>query len=117
LFPTNILMEQLLKNAQEFLDSATENLLKKRFNASVSDFFKAIVIFSDFLIYQEIRILPKNHNDRFNLLKTHFNKIYEEISVLFKTYVKSYNLSSSEQDAIKLREYANELKNFILNKE
>jgi len=43
-------MEELLKKAEEFLDSAQENLGKNRYNASVSDYFKAIVIFSDYLI-------------------------------------------------------------------
>ena len=109
-------MEQLIKNANEFLDSANENFTKKRFNASVSDFFKSIVIFSDYLIYQEIKRLPKNHNDRFNLLKIYFEEIYNKVSALFKTYIKSYNLNIQEIDAIKLGAYANELKNFITNK-
>lgn len=110
-------MEQLLKNANEFLESADENLIKKRYNASVSDFFKSIVIYCDYLVYQEIRRLPKNHNDRFNLLKIHFEEIYGNVSILFKTYIKSYNLSMNKEDAIKLKEYTNELKKFIENKE
>ncbi|MBU3924074.1 MAG: HEPN domain-containing protein [Nanoarchaeota archaeon] len=109
-------MEQLLKNANEFLASATENLTKKRYNAAVSDFFKSIVIFSDYLIYQEIKRFPKNHNDRFHLLKIHFEEIYNKVSPLFKSYIKSYNLNMQEIDAIKMESYANELKNFITNK-
>jgi len=109
-------MEQLLKNALEFLESGNENLSKKRFNVAVSDFFKSIVIFCNYLIYAELRMMPKNHNDRFNLLKSYFNEIYEKVSFLFKTYVKSYNLSMTDLEAIKLKEYADELKDFALNK-
>ncbi len=109
-------MEELLKNVDEFLESGEDNLKKKRFNAAVSDFFKAIVILCDYLIYREIKAVPKNHAERFSILETHFKEIYGEVSLLFKTYTKSYNLRLSEADAIKLRKYANGLKDHINNK-
>jgi len=103
-------MKELLENAEEFLQSGEENLEKKRFNVAVSDFFKAIVIFSDYLIYKEIKILPKNHIERFSLLKIHFYSIYKEISKLFNLYIKSYNKKLNLQDVLRLKRYANELK-------
>lgn len=103
-------MEELLANADEFLDSAKENMKKKRFNASVSDFFKAIVILCDYLIYRDIKALPKNHNERFSLLKTHFPDIYRKVSSLFGIYTDSYNLRLGEKEAKKLQEYADELR-------
>jgi len=109
-------MDELLTNAGEFLESGEDNLKKGRFNASVSDFFKAIVILCDYLIYREIKIIPKNHNQRFSLLKNYFVEIYVKVSRLFKTYTKSYNLRLGKSDAIKLRGYTNELKAFILDK-
>jgi len=108
--------QELLENIKEFFESAEENLMKKRFNASVSDFFKAIVIILDYLIYTEMKIIPKNHNHRFLLLKDYFKDIYAKVSELFKTYTKSYNFRLTEEDAIKLKRYANELKEFIINK-
>ncbi|MBS3080221.1 hypothetical protein J4221_02010 [Candidatus Pacearchaeota archaeon] len=109
-------MEELLKNAEEFLESGNENLKKERFNADVSDYFKAIVILADYLIYVEIKIMPKNHNERFPLLKTYFKESYKDISELFDIYTKSYNLRLEKKDADKLKKYANEFKNNILNK-
>ncbi|MCK5449340.1 hypothetical protein KAI32_00575 [Candidatus Pacearchaeota archaeon] len=109
-------MEQLLKNAIEFFESGNDNLAKNRFNVSVSDFFKSIVIFCDYLIYEKIRIIPKNHNHRFNLLETYFEEIHQGVSKLFKTYIQSYNLNMGKSEAQKLKEYANELKNTCLNK-
>ena len=75
MFSINVLMEGLLRNAEEFLVSGEENLKNKRFNASVSDFFKAIVILCDYLIYRELKIIPKNHNERFLLLRNYFKEI------------------------------------------
>lgn len=104
-------MEELLKNVKEFLESGDENTKKERFNAAVSDYFKAIVILCDYLIYKEIRVMPKNHNDRFLLLNKHFQNIYHDVSKLFVTYTKSYNLRLNKNDAEALKKYAYELKN------
>lgn len=109
-------MEELLENAREFLESGEDNLVKGRFNVAVSDFFKAIAIFSDYLIYREMKIMPKNHNDRFSLLKKYFEEVYERVSELFKIYTESYNLRLGLGDVNKVRSYANELKDFINKK-
>jgi len=110
-------MKEILLNANEFLESAEDNLKKKRWNASVSDFFKAISNFSDFLIYKEIKIFSKNHNERFQLLKKYFPEIYKEILNLFEIYRKSYNLRMKKEDALNLKSFAYELKKITTNKE
>lgn len=109
-------MEELLKNVEEFLESGDENLKKERFNAAVSDYFKAIVILCDYLIYQEIRLFPKNHNERFSILKRYFKEIYGNVSGFFELYTKSYNLRLGKEEAIKLKNYAHELKNHAIKK-
>jgi len=109
-------MEELLSTANEFMESGEDNLRKKRFNAAVSDFFKAIVIFCDYLIYKEIKIIPKNHADRFSLLKKYFKDTYKNVSILFILYTRSYNLKLKEEDVVKVKNYANEIQNYISNK-
>ncbi len=108
-------MDDLLKNVDEFLESGDESLKKQRFNSSVSDFFKAIVILCYYLLYKEMKLQPKNHNERFSLLKKYFSDIYREVSHLFITYTKSYTLRLKKEDAEALKAYAYELKNHILN--
>ncbi len=109
-------MKELLENANEFLESGRDNFIKKRYNASASDYFKSIVIFCDYLIYEEIKRLPKNHSDRFSLLKLYFKEIYGNVSQLFGEYVKSYNLKMDKMSCIKLGGYANEIKRIAENK-
>ena len=106
-------MEDLLKNVDEFLDSGEDNLIKKRFNAAISDFFKAIVSLCDYFIYHQMKILPKNHNEIFSLLMKYFPEVYSNVSKLFKTYVKTYNLRLGLKDVSEARKYAYELKNSI----
>lgn len=110
-------MEHLKDNAKEFFDSGEDNLIKKRFNAASSDFFKSVVVSCDYLIYCEIKRLPKNHADRFSILQIHFPEIYKIVSSLFKPYTDSYNLKSTKEDAEKFKEYAREIKKLISNKE
>jgi hypothetical protein len=110
-------MDDLLKNAEEFLESGEDNLEKERFNAAVADYFKAIAILCDHLIYRDIKTMPKNHNDRFSLLMKYFKDIYTKVSLLFNTYKKSYNLRLKKEDALELKSYADELKNLVKNKE
>lgn len=109
-------MKELLANAEEFLKSGKEDLEKGRFNVAVSNFFKAIVILCDYLIYKEIKAFPKSHTERFTLLRRYFKNIYEKISELFNLYVRSYNIKLKREDAIKMENYANEFKNFVLYK-
>lgn len=106
-------MKELLENISEFLESGEDNLKKERFNAAISDFFKAIVVACDYLIYRDIKILPKNYSDRFSLLSKHFNGIYIEVSDLFEAYTNSYNFKIKKEDVLKTKEYAYRLKSLI----
>lgn len=66
-------MKELLENAKEFRESGIENLEKKRYNVSASDFFKSIVIFCDYLIYNQI-----NYNLKMNLKEVLLLKEYSD---------------------------------------
>ncbi len=110
-------MREILDNAHEFLESTEDNIKKERWNAAVSDFFKAIAAFCDYLIYKEIKRLPKKHSERFSLLEKYFNNVYQKVTELFKKYRESYNLRLKKEDALKSRAYAYELRDFIKNKE
>ena len=72
-------MEELRENAQDFIETADEALEKQKWNVAVANYFRALTNLCDYLIYEKIRIFPKNHNERFNLLKKHFENIYREI--------------------------------------
>ncbi len=104
------IQEDLRANIQEFLESAEDDLRKKRFNSAIISFFKAIVVICDFQLYEKRRILPKNHNERFVLLKTYFPDAYPLVDFIFKTYTDAYNIRMREEDALLLREHVGKLK-------
>ena len=109
-------MKELLENANEFFESAEDNLLKKRYNASISDYFKAITNICDYKIYADTKIIIKNHNERFDILKKYYSNIYEKLFNLFKKYRDSYTLRLSKEDATLLRDSAHEIKRIIESK-
>jgi|SRR3989339_120520 len=105
--------KDLLGNFNEFLGSANDELGKKRYNPAVSSYFKAIAIICDLKIYQEMRLLPKNHQERFLFLQTHFPEAYKAISPLFDMYRESYNLRMNQKDAVNLKENVEKLKKIL----
>ena len=78
--------KDLSDNFKDFLNSADDDLEKKRYNPAVSSYFKAIAILCDLKIYQERKLLPKNHQERFLFLKIHFPDAHKIIDDLFEMY-------------------------------
>lgn len=84
---------------KEFFESGEDNLLKKRFNAATDSYFKAIVTLCDHNLEENQGVMPKNHNDRFELLKINYPNAYTIVSELFSRYRKTYNQKADEEDA------------------
>ncbi len=107
---TQDIENDLRLNYLEFLESGNDELIKQRYNSAVNSFFKAVAVLCDLNIYIKIRILPKNHSDRFNLLRQNFPQVYQIVSDLFKRYTDSYNLRMDKEDVIYLKQNAEKLK-------
>lgn len=109
-------MDELIANANESIESGEDDLKKNRFNAAVASFFRAIVNLVDYLLYKEIKLMVKNHAERFSLLNKYFPEIHKKVAELFEKYRDSYKKRLSREDALELRRYVYELKNIITNK-
>jgi len=81
---------------KEFYDSGEDDLLKKRFNAATDSYFKAIVTLCDYQLQKNQGIIPKNHNERFDFLKTNYPIVYSVVSDLFSKHRKTYNQQAEE---------------------
>lgn len=110
-------MKELIENAEDFLEMGEQSMKSKKWNVAVSNFFRAVVNFCDYLIFRENKMLPSNHNERFILLKTAFPEVYSKVIDLFSIYRESYNIRLNEESALKIRRFAYELKESIRDKE
>ncbi len=88
---------------EEFLSSAKDEELKKRYRASVTLYFKAIAEICDCIIYNKIRKIPSNHTERFEFLKNLFPDIYKILDETFSIYQATYrrNITKEELERIK----------------
>lgn len=103
-------MKELLENADDFIEAGEDSLKKEKWNVAVANYFRAIANICDFLIYAKLKIIPKNHNERFELLKKQFSILHEKIISLFETYRKSYNLKLTREDALNVQKEAYEFR-------
>ncbi|HLC70998.1 MAG TPA: hypothetical protein VJI32_03265 [Candidatus Nanoarchaeia archaeon] len=100
----------LRENFQDFLNSAERDFQEGKYNPAISSYFKAIAILCDYFIYQERRLLPKNHRERFLFLEMNWKEAYELISPLFNEYTDSYNLRIRREQAARVRTSVEKLK-------
>jgi len=105
--------DDIKANIKEFLESAEEDFIKKRFNSAIASYFKAISNICDLKIYQIKRILPKNHSERFLFLKYSFPEVYTIVNSLFNTYVKTYNLRLGLKEAIIFKENVSKIRKIL----
>lgn len=102
--------KNLIDNIKEYVASGDEETEKERYNSAINAYFKAIAVLCDLKIYEKIRILPKNHSERFLFLKMHFEEAYKIVNPLFDKYTASYNLRLNKKDALIFKENVGKLK-------
>lgn len=96
--------------AKEHLISGIENEKDKRYNASTSSFFKALVSICDLIILKRAGRLPDNHTERFGILMGKHERVYKIVNRLFRTYRDSYVRLISKEE---VRSVRNGIKNVV----
>jgi hypothetical protein len=102
--------ELLIKNIIEFYNEANQALLNNSLNSAATLFFKALVVSVDYFIYKNKQIIPKNHSERFIILKHEYLDLYELLDKDFPLYQKTYSLRAKKEEVIILK---NDAKNLI----
>ena len=105
--------DDLLKNYQEFTESAERDFQDKRYNPAISSYFKALAIICDYTIYLQRGLLPKNHRERILFLEVHYPEAYKLITPLFKEYTDSYNVRIQKETVQRLKENVEKLKTIL----
>jgi len=99
-------MEELEKTFLEEYIGASEELTKGRFKNATILFSKALFALCDLIIYLKLRKLPKNHTERFSMLREQFPKSYVIVDEVFGYYTDAYSKPA-------LRETSEVIKNAI----
>lgn len=102
-------LEMLKDNVLEFFKEASEAELNKSYNTASTLYFKAIVVAVDYFILDNEKFIPKNHTERFIILKEKYPNIYLILDKDFPLYQKTYNLKAKKQEVDVLKNDAIEI--------
>jgi hypothetical protein len=101
--------EFLIENIKEFVGEAKEAKLNKAYNSSVTLFFKALAVSCDLYILRKEGFIPKNHTERFEILRAKYKDIYQILNKDFPVYQQSYRLKLGKEYAQVLEKDAKKL--------
>ena len=96
--------EIILKNFKEYKEIAEYSLDKKKFNAAVTLYYKALVELCDLELLAKLNKIGANHTDRFELLERSSPALYSTASKLFRFYRDSYSKEISVTIARSVKE-------------
>ena len=91
--------EFLIENIKEFTSQAKDSASKGFYNSAVTLRFKAIAVLTDLFILRTEGFIPKNHTERFQLLKAKHPKIYSILNKDFPVYQQSYRIKLTKEYA------------------
>jgi len=96
----------LLENIKEFIKQAKQASNDSSYNSAVTLLFKAIAVIVDLHILKTEGFIPKNHTERFQILKSKYFEIYKILNKDFPVYQQSYRIKLN-------KEYAEVLENDV----
>lgn len=84
-------MAELERTFIEEYEGAGDELAKERYKNAVILFSKALFALCDLLIFNKLKKLPKNHNERFRILEEYFPETYSIADNIFTHYTDAYS--------------------------
>lgn len=75
------------------------------YSESATNFFKALFAVDDAVLFDLIKVKPKDHTERFSMLKVNIPLLYNITDRLFSTYRRTYtkDLSKEEVELVKIK--------------
>jgi len=81
---------ELMENAKEYIEDADLLFSKGHYNSAMNLYFKALVALCDYVVLRDTDRLPRNHTERFRILKERYLDLYEVVDFHFNYYRSSY---------------------------
>jgi uncharacterized protein (UPF0332 family) len=101
--------EQLAKNAKTIMASAEMVYTNKDYTSATILYFKAIFTILDFALLGKYGRAPKDHGERFNMLREGLPEMYVMLDRQFGIYRDTYTISIDRETCDKVRENADKI--------
>jgi len=101
--------EELIKNIKNFVNSADLLYEKADYTSACILYFKALFSIIDYLLLISGKGIPKDHTERFQILKSYSSRLYIILDKLYSIYRASYTVSITKENCDKVRENVKKL--------
>lgn len=91
-------MEQLLSNIRTFWNSAEIIYKNKDYTSATILYFKCLFALIDLIIYKKLKITPKDHTERFQILKDELHNYYSILERIYSIYRSTYTTNISKEN-------------------
>ncbi|WP_232460994.1 hypothetical protein [Thermococcus radiotolerans] len=99
--PVNL--DDLKENIREYIETGEDAFKKGRYNSASILYFKALVGICDYVIKRDLNLEPKNHSERFAILRLHYRDLYRIVSKFFDFYRDAYERRLTRDEVGALR--------------
>jgi len=96
--------EDLIKNIKSFKNSAEMVHRTGDYTSSTILYFKCLFVALDFIILQKIGKTPKDHTERFSILKENFPELYSLLDKSYPIYRQTYSLTINKSTCEEIRQ-------------
>ncbi len=103
-------MEDLIRTFIEEYEGGKDEAKKERYRNATILFSKAMFALCDFVIYEKLKRLPKNHTERFRILEEYFNDIYGTVDEVFGKYQDTYTKPALEESCKEIKDAIRKIK-------
>lgn len=93
LVSTTNMKRDLIKNIKDFKNSAEIVYKTGDYTSSTILYFKCLFVVLDLIILQKKGKTPKDHTERFNILKENFSELYLFLDKHYYIYRQTYSLT------------------------
>ena len=94
--------EELLAAFIEEYEGAAEQSSKARYTNATVLYSKALFALCDIIIITKFRRVPKNHTERFKILREYLPEVYAIADDIWSRHIDAYSRPSSQEAAIAL---------------
>ncbi|MBI2668383.1 hypothetical protein HYX14_00935 [Candidatus Woesearchaeota archaeon] len=70
---------------------------------AATNFFKALFAVDDSVLYDQLKLEPKDHTERFDLLRKNSPRLYSITDRMFHTYRRTYTQELNEEEVLLIR--------------
>ena len=96
-------MDNLILKAKDYFIIARMSEILAKYDVACSNYFKSLSAINDYVLSKK-SLFPKDHNERFLMLKENESLLYKITSSLFLTYRRAYTKEITKEEIKLLKE-------------